>query len=785
MSSIIGILLASFLSTTLVAQAAILPEISSPPESNQVLIEWSATAKFTKDNPYMSKLGLSRLKQTQTPLRRSRGKGFIERVLVPDSANLDETLKEIGKIPGVVSVEPNQVYRVADVSNDNYYTNGSLWGMYSDDTTPAGPSGTTNQYGSQAEQAWAQGHTGSTTVVVGVIDTGVDYTHPDLYLNIYLNQGEIRPLSFFNSLQDVDGDGLITFRDLNSPSNSSFVTDFNNNGRIDAGDLLNDSRWENGVDNDGNGYVDDLVGWDSINGDNDPMDDNYHGTHVAGTIGGMGGNSVGVVGVNWKVLIMPLKFLSSGGWGYTDDAVELIDYFASATQAQDNSYNSNSPLMFFGTNNSWGGGGASSLLETSIRNSALKNNHFLAAAGNSSSNNNSSPFYPSNYTTLSVSGWEAVTSVASIDSNGAISSFSNYGSTTVDIGAPGSSIISTTPGNDYDYLSGTSMATPHVAGAMALFLSTYPQADRRELREVVLSTVRPTTSLNGKVVSNGRLDVMAGLDELESRYSGPPSTYTVSGPSEVNEGSSLPLTINTTNVPNGTVLYWSVTGVQSSDLTPPTLLGTATINNNSASVSLSLTADNQLEGAENLTFNLYNNPSRTTLRASKLVVVNDTSNGINFVWGTAGRDTLIGTNNRDVMAGVPSSGTSPTSLGRGQVDTVTGRGGADFFRLGQVRNGTPYVFYDNGLIGSVGSADYLLVTDFNRLVDKLLLVQGRYFSRNASSNTVIYWDRNNNGSLQLTGSNRDETIAIIRGVNLGNLTITSTSSVPWVTFNQF
>lgn len=425
------------------------------------------------------------------------------KVRLDNGLSVDEAMNTLGRLPGVATVEPDWTVSIQAISNDDAYENGSLWGMYGDRSPLR-----TNGNGSQAGEAWDAGHTGSTKTVLGVIDTGIDYTHPDLYLNIWLNQGEIALLPFRGSLSDVDTDGLITFRDLNATANASYVTDRNGNQRIDAGDLLADSRWENGTDDDRNGRIDDLIGWDFVNGDNDPFDDQGHGTHVSGTIGGLGGNDIGVAGVNWSIQLVALKFLGANGSGSTSGAIGAVDYFTNAAAA---ATARGSTEHFVGTSNSWGGGGFSTALDTAILDAARQDLLFIAAAGNETSNNDTTANYPSNYSTLSRADFESVIAVASITSSGGLSSFSNYGATTVDLGAPGSGILSTVPGGGYATYSGTSMATPHVAGAVALFASVHPDATAAEIRGALLSSTAATASLASNTVTGGRLDVTAML----------------------------------------------------------------------------------------------------------------------------------------------------------------------------------------------------------------------------------------------------------------------------------
>ena len=341
-------------------------------------------------------------------------------------------------------------------------------------------------------------------VVVSVIDSGVDYTHPDLARNIWLNQGEIPP-GLRSQLTDTDGDGLITFVDLGQPANGTFVTDSNGNGFIDGADLLSDPAWENNVDDDGNGLTDDLIGWDFLNNDNDPIDDHRHGTHVAGTIGAVGDNGFGVAGVNWDVSVMPLKFLNTRLEGAASDAILAINYSAMMRTQ----FETDVRVI----NASWGTlGDFNPKLQEAITVAQSADIVVVAAAGNGdvtgrgiNLDGESIGFFPASF------DLDNIISVAATDNTDSLARFSNFGSTSVDISAPGVGIIGLNPGGDYVLRTGTSMAAPHVSGTVALLASLRPFATASELRDAILTSTTSLGSLNGKVSTGGRLNAETAL----------------------------------------------------------------------------------------------------------------------------------------------------------------------------------------------------------------------------------------------------------------------------------
>lgn len=362
----------------------------------------------------------------------------MQRVELAESVSVEEALAAFRADPNVLYAEPNFQVGLTLAPNDAYV--GDLWGMNN-----TGQTGGTPDADIDAFEAWDIA-TGTGSTIVAVIDTGVDYTHPDLAANIWVNPGEI------------PGDG---------------------------------------IDNDSNGYVDDVHGYDFANNDADPMDDHNHGTHVAGTIGAVGNNATGVTGVNWNATIMPVKFLTATGSGRISDAIEAIEY-AVANGAQI-------------SNNSWGFNGAfSQPLYDAIESARDAGHIFVAAAGNGDAfgnglNNDAVPFWPSN------SDLDNVVAVAATDHNDALATFSNYGQTTVDVGAPGVGILSTTISNSYDTFSGTSMATPHVAGLLSLIFDQNPSWGYPQVIDRLYETVEPIAALDGRTVTGGRINAALAL----------------------------------------------------------------------------------------------------------------------------------------------------------------------------------------------------------------------------------------------------------------------------------
>lgn len=354
----------------------------------------------------------------------------------------DSAIKALNENPMVEIAEPNYIYKINKAPTDPLYV--QTWGLAN-----VGQADPKNQVGVagvdvNAEKAW-EIQTGTREKIVAIIDTGIDWSHPDLAENMWVNEAE-------------------------------------QNGKA-------------GVDDDNNGVVDDIYGYNAITGTGNAKDDQGHGSHCAGTIGARANNGIGVAGVNWNVRMMAVKFLDAGGSGSLADAIKAIDY---ATKMGAN-------VM----SNSWGGGGFSQTLMDAIKRSNDAGAIFIAAAGNEYNNNDSSPTYPSTYQV------ENVMSVAAIDNRGAKADFSNYGKKTVHLGAPGVNVMSTT-GGSYKSFSGTSMATPHVAGVAALLWANEPNLTAAQVKERLVATVRPLASMKGKTRTGGIVDAYGALTNTQA-----------------------------------------------------------------------------------------------------------------------------------------------------------------------------------------------------------------------------------------------------------------------------
>jgi Mg-chelatase subunit ChlD len=347
-------------------------------------------------------------------------------VRVTGGVNASNVLASYRANEDVLYAEPNYKYEFFGQPNDPDF--GLLWGLNN-----------TGQFGGKedadvdAPEAWER-TVGSRDIIVAVLDSGVDTDHADLTDNMWVNTGEVP---------------------------------------------------DNGIDDDGNGYIDDVHGYDFIWNDSVPEDNIGHGTHVAGTIGGVGNNNLGVAGVNWNVRIMALKI--GDYWISLDAAIEALEYAVSMGAKI--------------SNNSWGGYGYSQAMKDAIAAAGAGDHLFVAAAGNNMSDNDQLPSYPASYEL------DNIVSVAASDDLDELGWFSNYGENSVDLAAPGVNIYSTVPGDLYEYSSGTSMASPHVAGGAALILSQRQGLHFSDLKSILMASVDKIDTLDGYCVTGGRLNL--------------------------------------------------------------------------------------------------------------------------------------------------------------------------------------------------------------------------------------------------------------------------------------
>ena len=729
--------------------------------AERLSIQWIATARksYQLDSPKKYESAL--IKAIASEPIQTNSEVRNDAIAVPTIASADTIIGIFSKQPGHVHAGFDRQISIQFEPNDPGL--GTLWGLGS-------------AKGIKADQAWDVTK-GAVKNVVGIIDTGIDYAHPDLYKNIFLNQGEIKSLSWFQSIVDIDSDGLISFWDLNDTKNWSgtsnitlHLNDYNINGYIDAGDLLNNnSGWENGLDNDGNGYYDDLIGWDFVENDNDPLDLNGHGTHVSGTIGAMADNTIGVTGVNHKIQMAGLRFLDASGGGLTANAIKATDYFTDLKAR-----GQNSGANFVATNNSWGGGGANTLLSNAISRADSAGILFVAAAGNSSTSTKS---YPAAYTQNNV------IAVAALTSTGALADYSNFGSTWVDIGAPGTGIYSTLPGGSYGTYSGTSMATPHVTGAAALLATLAPTATAAQIKAALLDGTA-NGALAGKTVTGDQVDLTVAMTNLNKAIGTKPvATYSLTpSATSLNEGSALTTTVTTSNVQAGTTLYWAFSGagVSAGDFAAGALTGLGMVGaDGKFTFSHTLANDLSKEGDEILTIKLFSDATLgSQLGSSAFVTIKDSSIPAapvtgQTLWGSNGNDVLTGGSGSDSIAGISKTG---KNLGTRQIDTLTGLGGADTFVLADARGS----FYSNGNTSSSGIKNYAIIKDFSITDgDRVQVKAGFQYlaSFDTSSNATYFYL--GNGDMKFSAA--DELVARLDNINLtpgsGTWVIDSASSL--------
>jgi len=429
--------------------------------------------------------------------------GRLNLVVLPKGLTVEEALERYSKNENVERVQPNYIYHAAAVPDDPQF--GTMWNLHNTGTQYFGSIADADI---DAPEAWDI-TTGNSEIVIGVIDTGIDYTHGDLSANIWFNIGEIPP----EATNGVDDDGNHGIEDEagGSLDDSPGVIGFDDDGDgvIDDFDRSGPGGPFDGVDNDTNGYVDDFYGINAVtwNGSaassvGDPFDDDStgHGTHVSGTIGAVTDNGTGVAGINWDVRLMALKFLDASGSGYTSDAVECLEY--AAALAADG-------VKIVATNNSWGSSSGVLAYDPELRDAIDLNRQqgilFVAAAGNYSEDNDLFYFLPASHFLPNI------ISVAGTRYNDDLMSGSHFGKTTVHLGAPGSVIWSTVPGDLYDSSGGTSMSTAHVTGVVGLVKAQEMTRDWIAIRNLLLAGGDDNTNLSTITVTGKRLNAHGSL----------------------------------------------------------------------------------------------------------------------------------------------------------------------------------------------------------------------------------------------------------------------------------
>ena len=429
----------------------------------------------------------------------------MQMIDVNDNVSVQQAISELEKSSYVEYAEPNYIISLSLPANPEppgpepvsalSVSGAPNDARFSEQWSLLNTGQTGGKAGSDINMVSAYGlSTGSSGVVVAIIDTGVDYTHPDLANNIWTNPGEIP---------------------------------------------------NNGIDDDGNGYIDDIHGWDFINNDNDPMDDNGHGTHCAGVVGAVGNNGVGISGINQNVKIMPLKFMGKDGNGDIAAALNAIAY---ARKMGANVISC-----------SWGGTAKSQALGDAV---TATNKLIVCAAGNSGTNNDVIQHYPSGFDSAQI------LSVAASDASDGIPSYSNYGPASVDVAAPGDWILSTYPtalGYQYIKMKGTSMAAPHVSGLAALLLSVKPGLSVPELKQLIMDKSDKVPAFSGKIVSGGRIDAYQSLSAAVGTATAVPTTAVGKQVTTLPGGSLTPRDLN------GDGLYEDINGNGRKDFADVTL----------------------------------------------------------------------------------------------------------------------------------------------------------------------------------------------------------------------